>query len=755
MHLNQRDLHLDNGMSDPNTIPDTPSGLVNDSPRRAKPVTTTKLSATAEESPEGLSFDTSHGDSQLADVAVVFIHGIGEPKAGETLAAFGEPIIRTLRNSYRATSTALSRIVQRDEFSGWITSARLCSDSQTERRQRLLDQLEHFLALQPSARRSQLTVSDACEAIDTQSVWGSVTVRSVDAKSLHAETEPLHSFVALASIDDNAAVSSTELLFAEACWSPDIVPPSVWSLVDFLLQVGPSVPFIHAGSLIDAALREFTALHTPFTDRLRSIKSILIGGWRGLMITALVVSALIIVPFLAIVALIPIATIQDLAKRISALLTATLGDSFIFLQSPVQRARVISRIRTTVAWCAARASHVVIVAHSQGAAIAFLAFQEGFPSNVASVYAIGSGTRKLTILQALRDAPQRLAGAWVLTLLFSLAVAGIAHILGDHFWMVATLTAVAFLLALGLGSRWVVSPAVAAQVAVDLSRRPGFDWKEVYSSHDPVPNGILNPYAELAIQATIPSHRVLNRASYLTDHNTYFQNAGQVIFRLIREIQTTPGVALGYAVDLARPGLQEEIDKLCNYRVRLLWWQRSMVICILGTAFLSTDMKVEPAARGFLDLVLGNLAQMPGIREIPEYSYGIDGSESTAALGIVVSFLIMYLPAFIMWKVWTYSDIRNTLGRSKERWAVSIGHLARVGFGLWLFTTLFVVMLLALEAVSTLEFVENTWLGEAIESAGDGISEYSRVQLLIAIIALATIVSCSVYWGHRIRQLYR
>ena len=115
----------------------------------------------------------------------------------------------------------------------------------------------------------------------------------------------------------------------------------------------------------------------------------------------------------------------------------------------------------------------------------------------------------------------------------------------------------------------------------------------------------------------------------------------------------------------------------------------------------------------------------------------------------------MYLPAFIMWKVWTYSDIRNTLGRSKERWAVSIGHLARVGFGLWLFTTLFVVMLLALEAVSTLEFVENTWLGEAIESAGDGISEYSRVQLLIAIIALATIVSCSVYWGHRIRQLYR
>jgi hypothetical protein len=113
--------------------------------------------------------------------------------------------------------------------------------------------------------------------------------------------------------------------------------------------------------------------------------------------------ALALVLVLLVLAILPIPGLSSFVLQLQSILAGFLGDSYVFLISPVRRAAIVSRVRHALSWLASQCRTVAIVAHSQGGAVAHMALRGGLPlsSGLAEVRLItfGSGLGKLESLQ--------------------------------------------------------------------------------------------------------------------------------------------------------------------------------------------------------------------------------------------------------------------------------------------------------------------------------------------------------------------
>jgi pimeloyl-ACP methyl ester carboxylesterase len=207
---------------------------------------------------------------------------------------------------------------------------------------------------------------------------------------------------------------------------------------------------------------------------------------------------------LLVLAIFPIKALRDLVGAAQRVLASVVGDSFIFVTSPVQEAAIISKFQRDLRWLSERCEKVVVVAHSQGAAVAYkglerLDWDGHMPEQVKLLVTLGSGLRKLVDLeQALeRPAPgwEDTRGSW--RSLNSRAWTVIALSLGVLGGLVS--------LFLSVTNPWVSAltialclPALAlwlGSIGVGRDEGPpplsGVFWHDYYSSHDPVPNGAL------------------------------------------------------------------------------------------------------------------------------------------------------------------------------------------------------------------------------------------------------------------------
>src|SRR5262249_38663532 len=68
---------------------------------------------------------------------------------------------------------------------------------------------------------------------------------------------------------------------------------------------------------------------------------------------------------------------------------------------PIEAASIVSQVRRNIAWLADRCNAIVIVAHSQGGAIAHMALQGDTPPKLCLLFTFGSGLKKLEQLKYL------------------------------------------------------------------------------------------------------------------------------------------------------------------------------------------------------------------------------------------------------------------------------------------------------------------------------------------------------------------
>ena len=474
-------------------------------------------------------------------LGVLFVHGIGEQPRGDTLLAFGEPLIR-----------ALDR---------WV-------DGRTIGRTRIVDS----------------KLSDA--QLDTD--------------------EPAHSVLEIALHDR----PTQKWLLAESWWADEFRRPPFMKLAGWLLTIGPWAIISHASRWLRGAPR----VQQPY-----QLLKIVLAVPLSLLLQ-------ILVALVALLAWLPIPVLRRTVSGFLLRVTGTLGDSYVLLESPQQKAAAVGALRRRIEWLAKDCEKVVVIAHSQGAAIARLTLAEHRHSQVSLLVTFGSGVAKLTELESLSTG--RLARGVRTMLAISLVAIALfprarALFTGDdvrslvwtmYVFMPLTIVVTAITLVWKEIKDW-------PKRAAELSLTP-LDWIDYWATFDPVPNGPLAPDDTVAKLTQV---KLTNRISWLTDHSAYWANRDEFVLPLLRELdrRASTGAFTGEpAPAIARiPARRTRVAVLAGARV---------VIGLLATPIALFALRDQLTGFG-RDAVLQSLDARPFTRPISEL---LTGAGSFVALAI-------------------------------------------------------------------------------------------------------------------------
>jgi hypothetical protein len=412
------------------------------------------------------------------EVGILFVHGIGEQPEGDTLLAFGEPVIRWLDRWLRRGST---------EQSPYGAS------------------IEHTM-LTPSKRDRHV---------------------------------PPHARIRVVSRDNDARPASW--LMAESWWGGDVQPPPFGKLAGWMMTVG-------AWSILSHVSKHVPATKNRVLRALRQVLAVVV--WLVLSL-----ALQIIVVILSVLALLPIPGARKALSGVLLALTGVLGDSYVLLESDLQRSAIVGKTRDALGWLLARSERVIVVAHSQGADIAHLALRSAEPSGVHTLFTFGSGLGKLEELLRLKDRSgpiHRVARlSPVLLILFALLARITLHDQWDDLAQIAVY-AVGF--SMFLAAAFVLHDAAEYRASVEqwiselsfASTRPAMTWIDVHASHDPVCNG---PLSSLGTAVATEDQTVVNLGSLIRDHTAYWNNRIEFVPRVLDAIARTAKLELFSADD--------------------------------------------------------------------------------------------------------------------------------------------------------------------------------------------------------------
>ncbi len=526
---------------------------------------------------------TDEPPDSMHEIGVFLVHGIGEQRRGETLVNFGEPIAEWIQQWI----DGLSLPIPYDDFFKWLGS-------------NLTSRAKSHVAGSPSVDTRTLRLGnpelealshqyegDALPALELRRVLRRVTSRlsanaprqggfagnsttisesnylkyvggivSVSCR-YSDDCPPNHSLdIEIATI--NGQIERSSWLFAEGFWAdsfpiPNVAEVSVWSIM-----VAPWVIGSHFGSRIALALK--TLGHDSFGFL----------GWRkGVALLNLLVrfaTLPLVIPLLAatqvglavvlVASFIPLDSVRTYTDGILRKFAAVIGDSYAFASSPVRTAMILRRVEDDMEWLAKRCKHLVIMGHSQGAAIVYLTLQSKRPENFLLVLTLGSGLWKLINLLKLKT-PGRTTTRYMIwfgssaSLLFMYLTVGIffpriswlptVQIGGLTPQGVAGLIIVVlFLLFLWLDLGTEHDEETDLRAWAKSLGGAGCRWLDCFSSKDPVPSGptfdstVMPPdnYKEFEVQ---------NTGSMLFEHTNYMTNRDQCISRIVHEVSACAG----------------------------------------------------------------------------------------------------------------------------------------------------------------------------------------------------------------------
>ena len=440
----------------------------------------------------------------------------------------------------------------------------------------------------------------------------------------------------------------SEWLLAESWWAEVFSVPKTTTVLLWILLI---LPFM----LLD----QFSA---PFRTSYRLTREHRLGWVRVPVFAVLFVASLplaalfaAVVALLLIPLLLPIPSLRQFAKSAAVQLAATLGDSYILTRSAVQYDAMVRTVADDLDWASKHAKHVAVVAHSQGAALAYDAVREyGCKANLELFVTVGQGLGKLKRLRQLQSTGRWyvFAFAWLGVLGLSMWATGIAL---SHFGHVPIARA---LTVLGAG--------VAVAVVIGLRRKPAeidplmrtdgdpLTWLDYYASADPVPNGRLFQDPPDGVEEI----EVWNRASVLTDHTTYVKSRDDFVSCLAHRL-----AALLTGFNLP----EQSLDVLRHARWRGWWriWWLAIVRLVASAAAVTVIVQVALNHKLYQ---LGHAVLRHEPLKSPAQAAGksirhlvIVGHPSDALVSGILALLVVMAAAYgvivIVWRAWESRDI--------------------------------------------------------------------------------------------------
>jgi hypothetical protein len=481
------------------------------------------------------------------DVGVLVVHGIGQQRRSETLNLYAGAIYEWVRDRLigvaigrghrRSTREMLDKVTQFSPET--VDNAAREPELDRAKARRILSYLQarpHFLS---STSDKQLPIPD------DEPLMG---VATLSHSSSTSENDPSTALIEMDWTDTNGADHSVQWLIAESWWAEAFPPPTFIEIIKYAPLAIPLTFLSHASGLPQGFYRRGRIYDFLKTVSLKT--SFLFWANVSIFAAPLIYLLLWVTQVLT---WIPIGSVQSAVLALRRVLVGVVGDAIALVNDPAVRAALVNRVERDLDWLASRCKSVLLVGHSQGAMLTFLASLTR-PNNVKSLVTLGSGIRPLQALINARETrfsqlPTCFAVAHVAALGVLAAVANsFLHFMPP--WIAVALGVTCFLLAISIGyvGNAIIYPVVAAYNVVEgfwrtrLSARQFF-WLDLMASHDPVP-GLLPSHFVLLLEGSIrieptfpfqePITKVItNRRSMLADHTSYLSNREECVASLV------------------------------------------------------------------------------------------------------------------------------------------------------------------------------------------------------------------------------
>ena len=354
-------------------------------------------------------------------------------------------------------------------------------------------------------------------------------------------------------------------LMVEAHWADSFVLP------DFTTVAGWSMKVLPYAAVSSIARRVRLAWRAHPNNWIKRALACVPWIFLWFISPPIVFTVEIILALLALLWRIPIPALRGYFQWAFLQIAEVLGDSYVFNESPFRREAIVGSVLRQMRNLATRCGHLVVLAHSQGAAVAAAAVSQELPEQLRLFVTYGSGLQRLEELtpdedEATTDFLERpiiaamlLSGAAFVSLVWA--------VLGWYGWSIPfarTPLADTWLL------RWVPEWAgflvgtapmpswiylvlyvfMTAGLAIAASPRKRtvdsfrsrfarllaerkIHWMDLYATHDPVPNG---PMFAAEDAAGVESIEVCNYLSVFRDHTHYHENDEEFVSRVVTGI---------------------------------------------------------------------------------------------------------------------------------------------------------------------------------------------------------------------------
>jgi hypothetical protein len=340
-----------------------------------------------------------------------------------------------------------------------------------------------------------------------------------------------------------------EWRLAESWWATTFRQATFFELVTWAFSAGPWLIASQRAGLQNRFRAAATSSQGVLRKALNAVAMLFLT-----LVAAVIASAVTPVFLLLLIfSLVPIPALTDFVRAIAKNLTGSFGDLLILVRSPVRFAAMAEQVRGDIAEMDALCDRVIVLAHSQGTAVAWHAIRrnaEQHPAERAQIdlfLSFGQAFRKLKSLYLVQTGPGRrklsfFGLATATTILLLVAGYNGAGVVGEivtngfdlgaifsdpaHniWWVGGALLGVVIvqelLVRLANENDQAGEREVQAEIKAVQEAMPGFRWLDLWASADPAPNGPL--LADLP--EGVESYKIRNIGSTLLDHAIYWSN---------------------------------------------------------------------------------------------------------------------------------------------------------------------------------------------------------------------------------------
>ena len=477
------------------------------------------------------------------------------------------------------------------------------------------------------------------------------------------DPEPAHaSIVVPYDRPESDEPSEVRWLLAESWWADAFTTPTYRSSASWTARVAPWIIGLHFGAGTRRAWHRMR--RAPRWQRpafgivwLFNIFLLILGY---LLFTPLL---LLVLGLLLVLALVPLDSVRRAVGRAQLLVSRVLGDSYILSASSIQGEAIVSRVRDDLCWLAERSDQVVVVAHSQGAAIAHAVLQGPRPRNVAGLITFGSGLNKLRSIEHARQNQRNLGRRSQVPADWSMALVGIPLVVASIAWAVIKLVnsdtdldGQIFLAVFGLffAVGGIVAGVQRPLASASAVRLDDIAWFDYWATSDPVPNGMLQESLDLVSESDggLPiSEPVTNSGSFFRDHSAYWRSDDDFVWRAVAAVAAATGSGIADFAG-AHPFDQRRLEIAAarrRYRVRWLLATRVIIVVLIGMAAIFRRSLVDP---------------VDSLSWSPPVWFGTVELALPAGIGAVLAVVALwYGLVYVVWSRWSLLDVEAMRAR--------------------------------------------------------------------------------------------